>query len=296
MSTSLLYNAFGIRGYDYVRTEYWQGGVYFTIRQRRADWRCSVCGERPVLPHGQVERRFKTVPIGTKRVTIVLPIQRVACRGCGRVRQVEIGFAGPRRSYTRAFERYALELCQYMTIQDVAHHLQVSWDVIKDMQKRDLQRRFSRPPLAHLKQITIDEIAIGAGHRYLTVVLDLQSGAVVFVGEGKGAAALEPFWKRLRRTPAEIDAVAMDMSPAYIWAVSHHIPSAVIVFDHFHIIKLFNEKLSLLRRQLHRTAQQQGQAQVLKGTRWLLLKNPENLDPRRKEKQRLAEALRLNRP
>ena len=121
MSTSLLYNAFGIRGYDYVRTEYWQGGVYFTIRQRRADWRCSVCGERAVLPHGQVERRFKTVPIGTKRVTIVLPIQRVACRGCGRVRQVEIGFADPRRSYTRAFERYALELCQYMTIQDVAH-------------------------------------------------------------------------------------------------------------------------------------------------------------------------------
>ena len=296
MSTSLLYNAFGIRGYDYVRTEYWEGGVCFTSRQRRADWRCSACGERAVLPHGQVERRFKTVPIGKKRVTIVLPIQRVACRGCGRVRQVEIGFADPRRSYTRAFERYALELCQYMTIQDVAHHLQVSWDVIKDMQKRDLQRRFSRPPLAHLKQIAIDEIAIGAGRRFLTVVLDLQSGAVVFVGEGKGAAALEPFWKRLRRTPAEIEAVAMDMSPAYIWAVSHHIPWAVIVFDHFHIIKLFNEKLSVLRRQLHRAAQQQGQAQVLKGIRWLLLKNPENLDPRRKEKQRLAEALRLNRP
>ena len=88
------------------------------------------------------------------------------------------------------------------------------------------------------------------GHRYLTVVLDLVSGAVVFVGDGKGADALKPFWKRLRRHKAKIKAVAMDMSPAYHEAVSTHLPRATIVFDHFHVIKLFNEKLSDLRRWL----------------------------------------------
>jgi transposase len=132
---------------------------------------------------------------------------------------VDVDFADPRRSYTRAFERYALELSGHMTIKAVADHLGISWDVIKDIQKRDLQRRFARPRLADLKRIAIDEIHLGKKQGYVTVVLDLATGAIVFVGPGKGAAALEPFWKRLNRCGAEIDAVAMDMSPAYILAV-----------------------------------------------------------------------------
>lgn len=105
--------------------------------------------------------------------------------------QVPVSFAEPRRSFTRAFERYALDLSRRMTIQDVAQHLGVSWDVIKDIQKRDLQRRFRKPRLSKLKRIAIDEIAVAKGHRYLTVVLNLDTGAVLFVGEGKGAAALD---------------------------------------------------------------------------------------------------------
>ena len=207
-----------------------------------------------------------------------------------------VGFADERRSYTKAFERYVLELSKRMSIRDVARHLQVSWDVFKDIQKRSLSQRFKAIPLKHLRQVAIDEISIGRGHRYLTVVLDLVSGAVVFVGDGKGAEALEPFWKQLKRAQATIEAVAMDMSPAYISAVLTHLPAAVLVFDHFHIIKLFNEKLSDLRRDLYREATEQLHKDVLKGTRWLLLKNPENLDPARQESRRLQEALMLNQP
>ena len=103
------------------------------------------------------------------------------------VRQVEVAFADTRRTYTKAFERYALELSRRMTILDVARHLNVSWDVIKDIQKRDLTRRYAKPKLKHLRNIAIDEIAIAKGHRYLTVVMDLESGAVVFVGDGQVA-------------------------------------------------------------------------------------------------------------
>lgn len=88
-----------------------------------------------------------------------------------------------------------------LTIQDVAQHLGADWDTIKDIQKRYLQRRFGNPKLRKLKQIAIDEIAVGNGHHYVTVVLNLLSGTVVFVGKGKGADALEPFWRRLRRAP-----------------------------------------------------------------------------------------------
>lgn len=236
------------------------------------------------------------MPIGGKPVTVILPIPRVECPACRIVRQVPLNFADPRRHYTRAFEHYALELSRLTTIQDAAHHLQVSWDTIKDIQKRDLQHRYRKPRLAKLKQIAIDEISIGQGHRYLTVVLNLESGAVVFVGEGKGADALEPFWKRLKAARARIEAVATDMSAAYIQAVRDHLGTAVHVFDHFHVIKLFNEKLSNFRRELHREATNQMQKEVLKGTRWLLLKNPENLDPKRRERERLDEALRMNLP
>ena len=212
------------------------------------------------------------------------------------VRQVKVPFADPRRSYTSAFERYALELGRRMTIRDVAKHLGVSWDVIKDIQKRDLSRRFAKPKLKHLRQIAIDEISIAKGHRYLTVVMDLESGAVVFVGDGKGADALKPFWKRLRGSKAKIEAVAMDMSTAYRGAVSTHLPEAKIVFDRFHVMKLFNEKLSNLRRALYREATDLLQKKVLKGTRWLLLKASENLDEKRDEKKKLKEALALNKP
>jgi transposase len=296
MSTSLLYHAFGVRGYEYVRTEYADGQIRFTIRQPRQALQCPACGSRTVRPRGQVQRQFRTLPIGRRAVLIAFSIPRVACQNCGIIRQVAINFADPRRSFTKAFERYALELSHFMTIQDVARHVGVSWDVIKDIQKRDLQRRFARPKLAGLRQIAIDEIAVSKGHRYVTVVLDLQSGAVVFVGDGKGSDALRPFWKRLRRARAAIEAVAMDMSPAYREAVSTHLPNAVIVFDHFHVIKLFNDKLSDLRRELYHEITDRLHKQVLKGTRWLLVKNPENLDPTRDEKRRLEEALRLNQP
>jgi transposase len=295
MSTSLLYHAFGIKGYRYVRTSYGQGQTIFTLGQEPDTCRCPACGSADVVSRGHVERRFRSLPIGLRPTFLVLPIPRVECRACGVVRQVDITFADPRRSYTRRFERYVRELSRRMTIRDVAAHLGVGWDLVKDVQKRDLSRRYAKPKLKHLRRIAIDEIAVAKGHRYMTIVLDLDSGAVVFVGDGKGADALKPFWKRLRPSGAKIEAVAMDMSAAYRGAVSAHLKEAVIVFDHFHVIKLFNDKLSDLRRSLYHRAEAD-QKKVLKGARWLLLKNPENLDADRDEKVRLEEALALNKP
>jgi transposase len=296
MSTSLLYHGFGLVGYRYVRQEFREGQVIFHIEQPRERLRCPQCRSEDVWAQGGVERSFRTVPIGGKPVLLRFKVPRVRCFDCDGVRQVKLGFADPKKHYTRAFERYVLELSRHMTIQDVAGHLQVSWDTVKDIQARSLQRRFGKPKLHKLRQIAIDEIAIGKGHHYLTVVLNLLTGAVVFVGDGKGVAALEPFWRRLRRARAKIAAVATDMSAAYIRAVRDNLPRAVHVFDHFHVIKLFNDKLSALRRELYHQLSSDPERKVLKGTRWLLLKNPENLDAARNEQQRLQEALRLNAP
>ena len=296
MSTSLLYHGFGIRGYRYVRTDYIEGEVMFTIEQERDTLRCSACGSAQVTCHGGETRLFRSLPIGNRPTQVLLQIPRVECHDCHLTRQVPIDFAEPRRRYTHAFERYVLDLSRHTTIKDVADHLGVGWDTVKDIQQRHLEKHFAKPKLKHLRLLAIDEIAVGKGHRYLTVVLDLESGAVVFVGDGKGADALEPFWRRLRPSGARIEAVAIDMSQAYIMAVHEHLPQAVLVFDRFHVVKLFNERLSDFRRELYREATDSLHKEVLKGTRWLLLKNPENLAPERRERERLEEALRLNQP
>jgi transposase len=296
MSTSLLYHGFGVRDYRYVRTQYVGGGVIFTIERRRETCRCAACGSENVWRQGVVVRRFRTVPIGNKPVELEARIPRLACHDCGVVRQAAIGFAEPRRTYTKAFERYVLDLSRHMTIKDVACHLGVSWDVVKEIQRKYLRRWFSKPRLKHVKQIAIDEISTGKGHKYVTIVMNLETGAVLHVGQGKGGDALTSFWRRLRASHARVEAVATDMSPAYIDAVTTHLPGATLVFDRFHVIKLYNEKLSDLRRDLHRQLADTMQKDVLKGVRWLLLKRPENLDASRREPQRLREALRLNEP
>ena len=296
MSTSLLYQSFGIRGYEYCRTDFFKGRVCFTIEQSRERYRCPECGSAAVHAQGHKDRFLQTVPIGLKPTFILVKVARVICFHCEHTRQVKVPFADPRRTYTHAFERYALELSKFTTIKDAARHLGISWDIIKDIQKRNLERRFGKPKLKNLKEIAIDEVAVGKGHRYFTLVLDLRTGAVVYVGDGKGVASLTGFWRRLRAARAKIQAVATDMGKPYIRAVREHLPRAVHVFDHFHVVKLYNDKLGALRRDLYRELSDEGQRKLLKGTRWLLLKNPENLDPSRNEKRRLLEALRLNTP
>jgi transposase len=225
-----------------------------------------------------------------------MDVPKVECQKCGVRRRVEVGFAESKRRHTRSFERYVIELLAFMTPMDVARHLQISWDLANDIQKRRLQRHFAKPKLKHLRRIAIDEIHLGMRHRFVTLVLDLDNGAVVFVGQGKGEDALNPFWKRLRSARAKIQAVATDMSPAFQSAVRKHLPQATLVFDRFHIMKLLNEKLTELRRVLFAEAEGPLGKNVLKGVRWLLLKNPENLDHSKNESRRLQEALELNQP
>jgi transposase len=295
MSTSLMYHAFGVRGYTHTGTRYDRGAVHFTVEPKANELRCANCRSRKVIRRGGRERRFRGLPVGPRPVWIYVRIPRVECKVCGAVQQITVSFADGQNSYTKRFARYVIELAQCMTIQDVAEHLGVSWNLVKDLVKAHLKKRFRKPRLKDVRLLAIDEISIGGGHRYLTVVMDLETGAVIFIGQGKGVEALDPFWRRLRSARARIEAVAIDMGRGYIAAVKANLPEALIVFDHFHVIKLMNEKLSDLRREQQAKANAQAKA-VLKGTRWLLLKNPENLDHTRDEAKRLRDALELNAP
>ena len=156
----------------------------------------------------------------------------------------------------------------------------LGWDTVKEIHKRHLRRKYKSFNLKNVRYLAIDEVYLGKKRKYITIVLDLRTGRVIHVGRGKGKDALKGFWTRLRRSKTKIQAVATDMASGYIAAVLEHLPKTDLVLDHFHLVKWFNEKLSLLRRQLYREATQMQKA-VLKGSQWLLLKAPENLKSHR---------------
>lgn len=210
MSTSLLYHSFGIRDHAYHSTEYRDGVTIFHVTPKEDALRCPACRSQKVIRKGVVSRSLRGLPIGRRPTCIVVPVQRVGCKACGVIRQIDLQFADAHRSYTRAFKRFALDLCRVLPIQDVARFLDVSWDVVKEIAKEHLHRHYARPQLKDVRRIAIDEISSSKGHRYLTVVIDLDRGRVLFVGDGKGADALKPFWRRLKHSSARIDAVAID--------------------------------------------------------------------------------------
>jgi transposase len=262
----------GVRGYTFLRQNFIPGGVEFFIAVPADKLACPHCHSTNVWQKGTKQRRFKSLPLGRKTTTIVLDVPRVYCHDCQKTQQVKIHFAEEHKRYTRFYERHVLDLLLSMTCQDVAEHLGLSWDTVRDIEKRRLTRDFSKPPLKNVTHIAIDEIAVKKGHKYLTVVMDLHSGRVIFVGDGKGAEALVPFWKRLRKSRAKIVAACSDMSPAYTSAIRNHLPEAIHVFDRFHVMKLFNEKLTSLRRRLHGETQDKEAKEALKGIRFALLK------------------------
>jgi transposase len=294
MSLSKLYGLFGVHGYRALKTEVEDQVLYLHVEPQPHRVCCPKCESGNVIKRGYQTRMFRTLPVGNKLAFVMAKLPRVECQTCGIVRQVRIGFADPRKTYTHALERYVVQLCRLMTIKDVAKQLAMSWDTVKEIEKKFLQANYANPPLKDLKYISIDEVCVGRPRKFLTLVLDLLSGAIVFVGEGKKASVLAPFWRRLHRSGAKIDAVAIDLGAAYLKAVEENLPEVTVVWDHFHVIKLMNEKLTQLRRQLYRQATDDLQKKVLKGTRWLLLADPENLDPQKGQPEQLKEALQLN--
>ena len=180
-----------------------------------------------------------------------------------------------------------------MTLREVAAVSHLGWDTVKEIVKSDLGRRYQRIPLRHVRHLAIDEFHLGRKGRFLTVVIDLEGGQILWGAKGRGSDAVRKFFRKLRLARARVEAVACDMSAASWSAVLKYLPGVDVVFDHFHIIKLANEKIDELRRALQREA---GilERRFIKGTRYLLLMGEENLPEQKRAA--LDQALRFNEP
>ena len=148
MSSSILSHVWGIVGYDYLRTEYIGGKIIFHIDHKSSKLRCPICRSQNIILRGTKPRYIRGIPVGHKEVWFALDVQRIECQDCQHLGQVRLGFADPQVSYSRGFERYALELLQMTTITDVAHHLKS--ETSKSASGKSISRMFAGWPLMKL--------------------------------------------------------------------------------------------------------------------------------------------------
>ncbi len=298
MSAEVFYRAMGLSGYWVVDVWESRGGeIEVLVEPLRESLCCRACRSRRVHVHERKLRSWKDTPFAAKPVWIVMQSPRVRCLNCGAKTWHQPKFARGQKRYTKNFESHVCRCLSRVTIQDVVETCGLSWDTVAEIDQRRL-KRLGRPDLRGLQRLAIDEVHVGKLHRFLTLVYDLDSGAIVSVSKGRGQKALTPFFSRLKRARVTIKAVATDMAGGYIAAVMKHLWPTQLVFDRFHVVKLMNEKLSTLRCEMYRELKDVQQRDVLKGVRWLLRKNPENLKqtPRGDERSRLTAALKLNEP
>lgn len=297
MDSSFLYHAWGLYNHKCTCTEYKGNTIILHVQTKDRLKTCPKCGHHHLVKNGYRIRNFIALPIGRKKVTISMKVQRYKCKNekCDYDQQESIPFATGSQSYTHRFAKYVVGLLRAMTLKDVSNLVGVSWDTVKEIHSRYLERHYSPPSLDGVDCIGIDEFAVRKGHVYKTIVVDLRSGRILYVGEGKGADALNAFWKRVKKKGIDIKYVATDLSAAFISSVLENCPNAVHVFDHFHVVKLMNEKLDDIRRMQYNMEKDINKRKVLKGTRYLLLSNGADIFDK-EYKTRLDNALDMNKP
>lgn len=232
--------------------------LYLVIRispkpSEDAKRRCKHCREHDLAFRKGEWRRIRSLDFGRVKVYVEVEVRRLRCKTCGKAFYEKIPFlTNPKARATRALEWQMIELRADMSITDVARWLDVDWRSVKDAEKRILEARYRRINLKQTHIIGIDEICLfhrqKKGRQYLTVVRDMESGAVVNVSRGKGGDALKAFAWRLKTQGARIDCVCMDMSNAYGKWAKDKLKGATVVYDHFHVVKAMNDRINDIRR------------------------------------------------
>lgn len=271
-------------GYDFEGfSEVDRGGTRWCVIRLRPragiPRRCSGCGEQVLARHDEQERRVRDLPIFETAVELVVPRVRVACPRCG-PKLEDLPWLAP---YARATTRLAANvarLCAVMTLRHVARFYGLAWSTVKRIDQRHLERSLGPIDLSDVELIGLDEFAIQKGHRYATVIVEPERRRVLWVGRGRARADIRPFFELLGPAGcARLKAAVMDMNASYAEELKHHCPQAEIVYDLFHVIAKYGREV-IDRVRVDEANRLRGDRQarrVVKGSRWLLLRNRANL-------------------
>jgi transposase len=269
------------------------GAIVHVRPDRRYHPRCHNCGRRAATVHSTGHRRFvRDLNMTNRQVWLQVDYRKIWCDRCQGARVEALAFCEAGRRITHRLARYIYDLCKLLPVTQVAAHLALDSKTVKAVEKHFLEQDFGQTDYGGLRILAIDEVAVKKRHHYMTVVLDLTTGRVVWMGEGHDKDTLDRFFAGMsQEQKAAIDAVAVDMWPPYVNRVKCHCPKAKIVFDLFHLVKAFGLVIDEVRREEMNKASAQ-QRKLIKGSRYLLLRNRKNL--KGDQEQRLDELLAAN--
>ena len=259
------------------------GAVVVSVRPtaRERD-RCPYCRRRcPGYDWGEGRRRWRALDLGTTFAFLEAWAPRVTCKQHGVV-VAAVPWARHDSSFTRAFEDQAAWLAVHTNKTAVAELMRIAWRTVGWICERVMaEQRKGRDLFAGLKRIGIDEIAVRKGHRYLTVVVDHDTGRLVWAAAGRDKQTVTKFLDLLgdeRRKQLKL--VSCDMASWITGPIGEHCPNATVCYDPFHLVQLATDALDDIRRDVWNEARRAGQKQLaaeLKGARFALWKNPGNL-------------------
>ena len=253
-------------------------GVIVSVRLRRRRRVCGCCGQtgRQLEIHDRRIKRWRHLDLGANRCVIECELRRLRCLDCG-VHLEAVPWARAGAHHTRDFEDVVAWLAQQMAKSPITRLLRIGWDTVGTIIERVVADRLDRRRLDGLVAIGVDEISYRRGQRYLTTVVNHESGGIVWAAPGRNAQTLQQFFDLLGDRKQSIKAVSIDMSGGYQQAINASIPHADICFDPFHVVRLGQRAVDQVRRDewnAHDRSHTRA-GKWIKGTRWSLLKSPE---------------------
>jgi len=257
---------------------------------------CDSCGRRVDGEHERMRRAIRDLPILGAETTLLMERRRMNCPRCG-PKLERLSWLEPWARVTRRLADAVARLCEVLPIKQVAAFYGLSWGTVKEIHKSFLERELGPVDLRGVRMLAMDEFAIQKGHRYATVMLEPESKRVLWVCRGRTREEIRPFFELLGQKGCEaIEAVAMDMSTAYEEEARKWCPNAEIVYDLFHIVAKYGREVIDRTRvdEANRLRHDAEARKVVKGARWLLLRNKKNIKSA-EDRVKLKELLSANR-
>ena len=209
----------------------------------------------------------------------------------GKVKLISTPWEGLSNGFTLLFEALAVQLCQAMPVDRVASIIQTSDDKLWSMLEKYIDSARQEENFENIDAIGLDETSRAKGHEYITLFVDLNERRTIFITEGKGNTTVARFaydFQNHNGSIKNIKDVSCDMSPAFIKGVKENLPDAMITFDKFHILKIINEAVDAVRKE------EVGTNKLLKGTKYIWLKNYNNLTAKQKEELETLTMSKMN--
>jgi transposase len=281
---SLLHQLLGLEYTRVVDCAFVDDGLMIDVAPTWRQPRCSSCGHDCPGYDRAKDRKWRHMDAAGMKLYLRYRTRRVDCVRCG-VTVEHLPWADVGVWFTRPFEDHVGYLAQRSDKTTVSSLMRVAWTTVGDIIQRVVKRHQRVDPLDGLTHIGVDELSYRKHHEYVTVVVDHIRRKIVWASKGKNADTLKAFFAELgAERIAKLEAVTIDMSGAYIKAVTEAAPNAKLVFDRFHVQRLAHEALDEVRRaEVQKTTTKDGRTS-LKRTRWALQKNPWNLTALESEK------------